>query len=265
MPARLRVLGSGTSTGVPMLGCACAVCVSADPRDRRLRPSILLRHQGQAALIDTSPDFRAQALAARLERLDAVLFTHSHADHIFGMDDIRQLNAASGGAIPIHADRQTLADLRRVFQYVFANNYEVSAIPRVAAHEIPPAPPGGGARPPIAAAGLEFEPIEVLHGALPITAYRFGASAYVTDFSVLPPPAMARLRGLDLLILDALRRQPHPTHSSLANSLRLVEELAPRRALFTHICHDLPHAATEASLPPHVRLAYDGLELDLEI
>lgn len=263
MRARLRVLGSGTSTGVPMLDCGCAVCASPDPRDRRLRPSILVRGEGKAALIDTSPDFRAQALAAGLKRLDAVFFTHSHADHIFGMDDIRQLNQASG-AIPIYADRQTMADLRRVFQYVFANDYAMSAIPQVVAHEIPPAA-GGGARPPIAEAGMEFEPIEVLHGALPITAYRFGPNAYVTDFSLLPPAAMKRLRGLDVLILDALRHQPHPTHSTVANSLRLVGELAPRRAFFTHISHDLPHAATEASLPPNVRLAYDGLELDITV
>lgn len=260
--ARLRVLGSGTSTGVPMLGCHCPVCSSEDPRDRRLRPSILLRHEGQTAVIDTTPDFRAQALAANLDRLDAVLFTHSHADHIFGLDDVRQLNFAHPGPIPIHADPRTLADLRRVYQYVFTNDYKVSAIPQISAHEIPP---GTSPRPTISAAGMAFEPIEVWHGALPITAYRFGRNAYVTDFSELPAPAMERLRGLDLLILDALRHRPHPTHSSVANSLRLVRELAPRRALFTHICHDLPHAATEAALPDHVRLAYDGLELDVEL
>lgn len=266
MPARLRVLGSGTSTGVPMLGCGCPVCTSTDPRDHRLRPSILLRHQGQVALIDTSPDFRAQALAARLDRLDAVLFTHSHADHIFGLDDIRQFNAAHGGPIPVFADGRTLADLRRVFQYVFANDYPFSAIPQIAAQEIaPPAANATGPRPPIAAAGIAFEPLEVLHGQLPITAFRFGPNAYVTDFSEIPPAAMERLRGLDVLILDALRLRPHPTHSSVANSLRLVAELAPRRAFFTHICHDLPHQATEATLPANVRLAYDGLELDIEV
>ncbi|MGH9533739.1 MAG: MBL fold metallo-hydrolase [Terriglobales bacterium] len=260
--ARLRVLGSGTSTGVPMLGCHCPVCTSTDPRDRRLRPSILLRQKAEVALIDTTPDFRAQALAAGLDRLDAVLFTHSHADHIFGLDDIRQLNFARPGPIPVYADQRTLADLRRVFQYVFANDYAVSAIPQISAQEIPA---GISPRPAITAAGIEFEPIEVMHGALPITAYRFGRNAYVTDFSELPPAAKGRLRGLDLLILDALRHRPHPTHSSLANSLGLVAELAPRRAFFTHLCHDLPHAETEAALPPHVRLAYDGLELEVEV
>lgn len=278
--ARLTILGSGTSTGVPMIGCHCPVCVSADPRDRRLRPSILLRvpaprseappaaprtgsrqpspHAPAAVLIDTTPDFRAQALTAGLERVDAVLYTHSHADHIFGLDDLRQLNFALPGPIPVHGDEATIADLRRIFRYVFDDNYPHSAIPKIAAHVV-------AAPAELRAAGVRFEALRVLHGDLPILAYRFGANAYVTDFSQIPAPALERLRGLDVLILDALRHRPHPTHSSVANSLRLVEELAPRRAFFTHICHDLLHAETERALPPSVRLAYDGLELDVEV
>ncbi len=275
--ARLSVLGSGTSTGVPMLGCRCRVCTSTDPRDRRTRPSILLRFPAPpepappapasrygaesspaGILIDTSPDFRAQALAAGLDRLDAVFYTHGHADHIFGMDDLRQLNSAHAGPIPVYANESTVADLRRVFRYVFDDNYPHSAIPRIAAHVIVPPDP-------ITVAGTIFEPLGVMHGDLPILAYRFGANAYVTDFSEIPAPALERLRNLDVLILDALRHRPHPTHSTVANSLRLVETLAPRRAFFTHISHDLLHAETERALPAHVRLAYDGLELDVEI
>lgn len=275
--ARLTVLGSGTSTGVPMLGCKCAVCVSTDPRDHRLRPSILLRFPAPpaaapdpappaAVLIDTTPDFRTQALRAGLERLDAVLYTHSHADHIFGMDDVRQVNARSG-PIPIFGDQRTITDLRRVFRYVFDDAYPQSAIPKVEAHVIaaPANTPGAPGGPAINIAGVTFEPLQVMHGPLPILAYRFGDNAYITDFSEIPAAARRRLRGLDVLFLDALRHRPHPTHSTLANSLRLVEELAPRRAFFTHICHDLGHAETEKALPPHVRLAYDGMELTVAV
>lgn len=250
------MLGTGTSTGVPTLGCHCAVCTSADSRDQRLRPSIWLSYGGHEVVVDTTPDFRAQALRVRIPALDAVLYTHSHADHIMGLDDIRPFNFGRPDPLPVYGNAATIADLRRVFQYVFENNTPLSAIPRIAAQVV---------EGPLALFGATFEPLTVLHGELPVLAYRFGDNAYVTDFSAIPAETMERLRGLDLLILDALRVRPHPTHSHLANSLKLVEELRPQRAYFTHIAHELPHAATEAGLPPGVHLAFDGLQLEVEL
>jgi len=252
----LTVLGSGTSTGVPTLGCHCAVCTSPDPRDQRLRPSIWLSFGGHNVVVDTTPDFRAQALRAGIPALDAVLFTHSHADHVMGLDDIRPFNFNRPDPLPVYGNAGTLADLRRIFRYVFEQSYTASAIPRIATHEITA---------PVELFGVRCEPLEALHGELPVLGYRFGANAYVTDFSTLPPATMERLRGLDVLLLDALRLRPHPTHSNLENSLRLVSELRPRAAYFTHIAHELPHAATQAGLPPGVFLAYDGLQLEVEL
>lgn len=256
MRGRVTILGSGTSTGVPTLGCHCAVCTSSDPHDQRLRPSIWLQYGGHNVVVDTTPDFRTQALRAGLPALDAVLFTHSHADHIMGLDDIRPFNFGRPDPLPVYGNAATLADLRRVFEYVFTAAYTASAIPRIAVHELQGA---------FDLFGVTIEPVPVRHGELEVLAYRFGANAYVTDCSAIPPPSMARLRGLDLLILDALRLRPHPTHSNLANSLAWVEELRPRRAYFTHIAHEMGHASTEAGLPEGVRLAYDGLQLEVEL
>lgn len=256
MQGKLTFLGSGTSTGVPTVGCDCAVCTSTDPRDTRLRPSVLLSYGGHQVVIDTTPDFRAQALRAGLKNLDAVLYTHSHADHIMGMDDIRPFNFGKTEPLPVYGDEHVIADLRRVFQYVFENHSPESAIPRIAVHVLTSS---------VTLFGVTFEPLAVMHGRLPVTAWRFGSNAYVTDFSDIPEPTLERLQRLDLLILDALRHRPHPTHSHLANSLALVERLQPRRALFTHMCHDLGHAETEAQLPPGVRLAYDGLTVEVEL
>lgn len=256
MRGTLTVLGSGTSTGVPTLGCTCPVCSSPDARDQRLRPSIWLSYGGHQVVIDTTPDFRQQALRAGIPALDAVLFTHSHADHIMGMDDIRPYNFGRPHPLPIFANAATLADLRRVFQYVFAAQYTASAIPRVDAHEITG---------PVDLFGARFEPIPVLHGTLPILGYRFGANAYLTDVSAIPAPSLDRLQGLDVLVLDALRRRPHPTHFHLDSALAIVERLHPQRTYFTHIAHELPHAATEAALPAGVHLAYDGLTLEVTL
>lgn len=252
----LTVLGSGTSTGVPTLRCNCPVCTSSDPRDQRLRPSIWVSFGGHEVVIDTTPDFRQQALRAAIPALDAVLFTHSHADHIMGLDDIRPYNFGRPEPLPIYASAATLADLRRVYQYVFEASYTASAIPRIDAHALDG---------PVELFGVPFEPIPVLHGQLPIFGYRFGANAYITDVSEIPPASRARLQHLDLLILDALRVRPHPTHFHLASALQLVEQLQPRRTYFTHIAHELPHAATEASLPDGVHLAYDGLRLEIDL
>jgi phosphoribosyl 1,2-cyclic phosphate phosphodiesterase len=251
----ITVLGSGTSSGVPTLGCTCEVCRSTDPRDNRLRPSILIRYGGHSVLVDTTPDFRAQALRAHIERVDAILFTHAHADHILGLDDVRPFNYHQKGPIPIYAREETLNAIRRVFQYAFDPGEVQSSIPRLNLIALDGQP--------FELFGMQFIPIQLLHGNSSVLGFRFGAAAYLTDHSDIPEDSKAKLRGLDVLFLDALRHRPHPTHSTVKRSLEWVEELQPRRAFFTHMCHDLAHELTEAALPPGVRLAYDGLEIDV--
>ena len=254
--ARLTMLGSGTSMGVPSLGCGCRVCRSQDPHDSRTRPSILLSANGRNILIDTSPDFRLQALRAQLARLDAVLYTHGHADHILGLDDIRPFNMKQHEHVPVFANAQTQAVIRRTFAYIFDDEPTMSSVPAVDMREI------AG---PFEAAGVRFQPVPARHGNTEVLGFRFGGAAYITDFSAIPPASMELLRGLDDLILSALRDKPHPMHSTVANSLEIVRELAPRRAWFTHICHDLPHEETNARLPANVRMGYDGLTFEVKL
>ncbi len=251
---RLTFLGTGTSTGVPVLGCHCATCTSADSRDKRTRPSVLLEFEGRVVVIDTSPDFREQGLREDLGRLDAVLFTHTHADHIFGLDDVRVFNFRQKQAIPIYGDQTSIDSIRRIFDYIFKGTYKGGGIPKLDPHVIDG---------PFELWGKRFTPLPVLHGDLPVLGFRFDHTAYVTDFSTIPEATMAMLEGLDALILDALRHQPHPTHSNVEHSLEIVNRLNPKRAFFTHIAHELSHAATDAALPANVRLAYDGLKIDL--
>ena len=256
MKAVLTVLGSGTSMGVPTIGCQCRVCTSSDPHDRRTRPSILLEYADRSVLIDTTPDFRQQAIREQIRKLDAIVYTHAHADHVLGLDDVRPLSFRSPEKIPLYAYPATAEGLRRIFRYIFDADYKYGGIARVEIRHI-----NGH----LELFGAEFEPIVVLHGDAEIHGFRFGSAAYLTDFSEIPSQSMERLRGLDILFLDALRHKPHPTHSTVANSLRLVDELRPQRAFFTHISHDLPHEETNRELPPHVRLAHDGLKLEFEI
>jgi phosphoribosyl 1,2-cyclic phosphate phosphodiesterase len=254
--SRITVLGSGTSVGVPSIGCHCDVCSSNDPRDQRLRPSILVRYTDRNILIDTTPDFRTQALRARIERLDAVLFTHHHADHLMGLDDVRPFNFRQKGQIPIYAAESTMAAIHRCFAYIFDNEKKESNVPQLDPRLI--------TAEPFDVLGAEWRPIPILHGSESIVGFRFGKAAYLTDHSTIPETSMELLRGLDVLFLDALRYKPHPTHSTVEQSIQTVERLQPRRAFFTHICHDLGHEHTESLLPPNIRLAYDGLELELE-
>ena len=251
---RLTFLGTGTSTGVPTLACRCPVCTSSDPRDKRTRPSVLLEFDGRAVVIDTAPDFRQQALREGMERLDAVLFTHTHADHVLGLDDVRVFYFRQRQPIPIYANSRSMDDIRRIFSYIFDQTYPYGGIAKLDPHIIDG---------PFDLWGERLIPLPVLHGNLPVLGFRFGKTAYVTDFSAIPDSTVPLIEGLDVLILDALRHKPHPTHSSLEQSLEWVERLKPRRAFFTHIAHELGHEATNAVLPPHVRLAYDGLRLDL--
>jgi len=258
MQASVTFLGSGTSHGVPMIGCTCAVCQSADPRDRRSRPSIHINVAGgPSILVDTSTDLRMQALTNGIARVDAILFTHSHADHVMGLDDVRRFNVMQGGAIPAYADARTADDLRRTFSYVFN----------------PPAEKGGGL-PQIALSAIagpftvgtvRIQPVPVFHGKRPILGYRLGSFAYLTDCNRLPDETWPLLEGLDVLVLDALRHRPHPTHFTVAEALTVVERVKPRHTYLTHICHDLPHAATNAALPPGVELAYDGLVVTIDV
>jgi phosphoribosyl 1,2-cyclic phosphate phosphodiesterase len=217
----------------------------------------LVQYEGHSVLIDTTPDFREQAIREGIRRLDAVLYTHAHADHILGLDDLRPLSfRRANGRIPLYADERTAQLIRAVFRYIFDSSYKYGGLAQVELHNMTGAVELFGAR---------FEPVAVLHGDAQIFGFRFGLAAYLTDFSEIPADSMAQLHGLDILFLDALRHKPHPTHSTVENSLRIVEQLKPQRAFFTHICHDLPHEETNAELPQNVRLSYDGMKLEFDI
>jgi phosphoribosyl 1,2-cyclic phosphate phosphodiesterase len=252
---KITVLGSGTSSGIPLIGCDCPVCTSPDPRDQRLRPAVVVSYNGRSVVIDTPPDFRTQALRAHLDRVDAVLFTHSHADHIMGLDDLRPFNFKHRSRIPIYGAADTIDTIRRVFEYIFDDHSHVTFVPQLDANVL------DGAS--VDLFGVSFQPVPVFHGKARIFGYRFGNAAYLTDHSAIPTESMDMLRGLDVLFLDALRHKPHPTHSTIAASIETVSQLAPKRAYFTHISHDLAHAATQAELPPGIQIAYDGLEIDV--
>jgi riboflavin kinase/FMN adenylyltransferase len=246
--------------GVPTLGCPCRVCKSNDSHDKRLRPSLLISRGGQNVVIDTTPDFRQQALRVRLERLDAILLTHGHADHILGFDDIRPFNIRQRAALPVYGNEETFRVVRRVFAYVFDDKPTLSTVPSVTLNAI---------QGPFALLGTPFIPVSLLHGDMEVLGFRFGRAAYLTDFSKIPNSSMALLEGLDELVLDALRDIPHPMHQTVEQALALIQQLKPRRAWFTHIAHDLPHAETNERLVrmghPHVQLAYDGLEFEVQV
>jgi len=242
--------------GVPTIGCTCAVCTSEDVHDRRTRPSVLIQYNDRNILIDTTPDFRQQAIRENIRHLDAVLYTHAHADHILGLDDLRPVSFRHASKIPLYAGEHTGRMLKSMFKYIFDADYKYGSIARVELNELNNSVDLFGAR---------FDVIKVIHGDTEIDGFRFGSAAYLTDFSEVPETSLEKLQGLEILFLDALRHKPHPTHSSVEQSLKLVERLRPKRTFFTHISHDLPHAQTNAALPANVRLAHDGLKLEFEI
>lgn len=251
---RLTFLGTGTSMGIPMIGCSCAVCSSADPYNQRLRTSALLEAEGLNILFDAGPDLRQQALRAGLKHLDAVLLTHAHADHILGIDDLRPLNFVQQCSIPLYGTADVLADVRERFAYAFSEVHDGSTRPAL---DLLPICHGQ----PFTIGALTFLPLAVQHGSWTITGFRCGALGYVTDASELSTETRAALMGLDVLVLNALRNKPHPTHFTIQQALEMIEELKPRQAFLVHMGHEIDHATTNASFPEHVRLAYDTLSL----
>ncbi len=250
---RLRILGSGTSTGVPRIACDCATCTSDDPRDRRLRASALLAWGARRVVIDCGPDFRAQALAADIDRLDAVLLTHEHQDSSGGLDDLRSFNELSGDYLPIHGLAVTLDAVGRRFAYAFRQDQgRFRGLPMLR-----PVVIDG----PFEIAGRRFIPVPVVHGDVPVIGFRSGGLAYVSDVKRIEPSSLALLQDLDTLVISALRERLHPTHQTVDEALDVIATLRPRRAVLTHLDHDVRHAALVARMPPGVEVAVDGLEL----
>jgi len=258
MQAEIIILGSGTSMGVPTLGCGCRVCTSTDPRNARSRPSIAIRWDNHTVIIDTGPDFRQQALREKIDHVDAVFYTHAHADHILGLDDLRPLSFRHPNRLPLYADDPTADVLRRVFEYTFAAHANYPTRARVDLRHI-------NGHESVTLADAQFQRVPLLHGDLQVSGFRFGSAAYLTDMSRIPDSSLPLLENLDILILDALRPQPHPSHANIEQALAWVARVQPRRAFFTHMSHEIEHAETESELPAHVRLAYDGLRIPFEI
>lgn len=250
----ITFLGTGTSSGIPVIGCTCAVCQSADPRDKRGRTSAVIRTQGQVFLIDAATELRLQALATGLDYIDAVLFTHAHADHTGGFDDLRRFNEMQKRHLPVYSSEETAVILRDRFAYAFEDVF-----------------PFYGGKPdlllnlvdgPFEINGVEITPLPVLHGRTRVTGYRFGDLAYITDAKEVPAETRSRLHGLDVLVLNALRDRPHPTHLSVSEAVEIVCEVKPRRALLVHLSHELSHEEATALLPPGIEIAYDGLTVE---
>jgi phosphoribosyl 1,2-cyclic phosphate phosphodiesterase len=265
MEGKLTFLGTGTSMGVPSLGCACAVCTSTDTKDKRLRPSVLITWREEssnlerAVVLDTGPDFRQQALEAGLKRVDAVFYTHGHADHMLGMDDLRPLSFAASrefGPIPLYAAPETAAILEKIFDYTlsphatYINRARVKLEPLADHNRLH---------------GVDFLRIPVMHGQQAIDGFRFGNAAYLTDVSVIPESSFALLAGVELLVIGALRHAPHPSHATVEQALAWARRIGARQTWFTHIAHDLGHRETNAQLPADAQLAYDGLSVPITL
>lgn len=252
---KLTFLGTGTSQGVPVIGCTCAACASTDPRDKRLRVALQVEVADKTLIIDIGPDFRQQMLRAQTQRVDALLITHEHSDHVAGLDDIRPFNFKYEYDMPLFAQKRVHQRLQQSHAYIFEATYP--GVPRIESHVV-------SHEVPFEAVGIPITPIQVLHGSLPILGYRIGNMAYLTDYKTLPPSEYTKLQGLEVLIVSALQRQPHHSHANLEQALALVKKLKVPRAYFTHISHTMgPQASVEPELPSGVSIAYDGLVVEV--
>jgi len=249
-PMRVTVLGSGTSAGVPTLGCRCAVCRSTNPRNKRMRSCAYIEYRGSRFLIDCGTDFRTQALANGVEDVDFVLITHTHADHVGGLDDLRAFNMVHRHPIDLYATRPSIDEIHVRFAYCFRPAPPGGGIPELVVHEVVG---------DFEARGIAIRPIPVFHGSMPIVGYRIGHFAWLTDVSRIPEPSFDLLRGVKVLVTSALRHKPHPTHMSLDEAVEVARRVGADQTYFIHMCHDLEHEATNATLPPNIQLAYDGL------
>lgn len=276
---RFEFLGTGTSSGIPSIGCACEVCTSTDPRDTRLRTSAAVRYtdangKARTILIDAGPDLRQQALAHRLDRCDAIVFTHNHVDHTFGLDEVRRFNVVMNAPVDVYAEPHTQEHLRRVYKHIFDRQANVndSFVATLIMHTIEPSDVESGRA--LDVFGVRFTPIRLLHGRLPVLGFRISPGpgiamgpdspfplAYCTDVSAVPPESWARLSGVKTLVLDALRHRHHPTHFTLAQAVNAANQVGAEATYFVHMSHDLGHAETQATLPEGMYLAHDGLVL----
>ncbi len=257
LPVTITFLGTSTSQGVPVIGCKCAVCTSADPRDKRSRSSVYVTTPDLAWVVDTGPDFRMQCLRENIDRVDAVVYTHAHTDHTMGFDDLRPF-CTNGRELPIYASAETMSDLQRMFSFAFSPLRLLPGYVRPRPHLI---------HGPFELGGIRLTPLPLPHGLTMVNGYLFEhngrrLAAYMSDCKVVPDSVVERIHGVEALIIDALRHREHPTHLTVAEALDVAARVQPRQTWFTHICHDLAHAATDAELPPGTRLAYDGLKIE---
>lgn len=251
---RLTFLGTGTSQGVPVIACRCRVCRSGDSRDRRLRTSALLEVEGRNILFDIGPDFRQQMLREDVGRLDAILITHAHRDHVGGLDDIRSFNYVQHSKMDVYLNAEARFAIERDYHYIF-EPHQYPGLPEADLHTV---------EAPFTAAGVEVVPVKAMHKDLPLLGYRIGAIAYITDANYMAPAEIAKLKGVKVLVINALRREKHFSHYSLPEALAVIEEVAPERAYLTHMSHEMGlHEEVSATLPPHVALAYDGLKVEI--